>query len=62
MSDNILTVDEFAAKYKVPKSWVYRKSRESGPDRLPSFKAGKYRRYRESEVDRWFDRQAKLQD
>jgi len=40
-----LTVDELAEKLKVAKSWVYSRTRETGPDTMPRIKVGKYRRF-----------------
>lgn len=48
-----LTIDELAAKLKTPKSWVYSRSRETGPGSIPRIKCGKYLRFREDEVLEW---------
>jgi excisionase family DNA binding protein len=43
--DDLLTVDDVAAMLKVPKSWVYERTRRRGKDRLPFLKLGKYLRF-----------------
>ena len=45
--DRLLTVQDVAAHFGVPVSWVYAKA-ESGE--LPSYKLGHYRRFREDEI------------
>jgi len=44
--DELLTVAEVALLLKVPKSWVYERTRGRGADRLPVVKLGKYVRFR----------------
>ena len=46
MSQELLTVDELAEHLKVPKSWIYSRTREKGPDSIPRIQAGKYIRFR----------------
>jgi excisionase family DNA binding protein len=53
MNQNLLTVDELAASLSVPKSWVYGKSREKGPDAMPKIKVGKYCRFVLNDVLDW---------
>lgn len=48
--DELLTVEEVAALLKVPKSWVYGKTRQRGSERLPHVKLGKYLRFEEHAV------------
>ncbi len=48
--DELLTVDEVAQILKVPRSWVYERSRERTPDRLPHIKLGKYLRFYRRDV------------
>ena len=40
MNQNLLTVDELAESLNVKKSWVYSRSRETGPDAMPMIKVG----------------------
>jgi len=56
MDQDFLTVDELAAKLRVAKSWVYSKTRETGPDAIPVIRLGKYRRFRFEDVMRWIEK------
>jgi excisionase family DNA binding protein len=49
----LLTVQEVAALLKVPKSWIYDKTRRRGQDALPHVKLGKYLRFDETSVRAW---------
>jgi len=44
--DELLTVEDVAQWLKVPKSWVYERTRGRGADRLPVVRLGKYVRFR----------------
>lgn len=56
MSDqNLLTIDEVAERLRVPKSWLYSKTRETGPDAIPRLKVGKYLRFYFDEVMVWIE-------
>ena len=57
MNQNFLTVDELAESLKVPKSWVYSRSRESGQDAMPMIKVGKYCRFVLDDVLDWLKSQ-----
>ncbi len=63
MSDNgngiprLLTVEEIAEKWQVPRSWVYERTRRRGLEQLPHFKMGKYLRFEEKAVQEYLDRQ-----
>ncbi len=48
--DNLLTAEELARRLNVPLSWIYDRTRKSGPERIPHYKIGKYVRFSESEV------------
>ena len=54
---NFLTIDEMAETLKVPKSWLYSRTRETGPGSIPRVKVGKYLRFFESEVMDWIRHQ-----
>jgi excisionase family DNA binding protein len=56
-ADSLLTVEEVAARLKVPLCWVYERTRKRGVDRIPGFRLGKYWRFREADVLAWLDRQ-----
>ena len=51
---NLLTVQELAAWLKVPKSWVYDRTRNG---RIPCVKMGKYVRFNKEEIEEWLSRQ-----
>ena len=53
MNTEFLTVDELAERLKVPKSWVYGQTRQTGPDAIPRIKIGKYIRFEWKNVDEW---------
>jgi len=55
MNENLLTVNELAEYLSVPKSWVYARNRETGPDAMPRIVCGKYRRYRLADVMAWLE-------
>ncbi len=57
MNQNLLTVDELAESLSVPKSWVYSRSRETGPDAMPMIKVGKYCRFVLNDVLDWLQKQ-----
>ena len=40
--NGLLTIEEMALELKVPKSWLYSRTRETGPDAMPRLKVGKY--------------------
>lgn len=51
--DKFLNAKQTAAVLNVPVSWVYAKA-ESGV--LPSYKLGKYLRFKPSEVEKWMEK------
>lgn len=57
MKDDLITIDELAAKLKVQKSWLYSRTRKIGPGTIPRIKVGKYIRFEVSEVMNWLHRQ-----
>ena len=57
--DALMTVDELADYLRVPKSWVYGRTREKGPDAIPRVSCGKYIRFRLNEVLAWLDKRNK---
>lgn len=52
----ILTPEELAGRLKVPKSWVYEKTRSRSLDPLPSIRLGKYLRFYWPDVVSWMAR------
>lgn len=57
MNRDLLTIDELAEKLRVPKSWVYSRTRIKGPDAFPRLKIGKYLRFSLEEVLSWLKNQ-----
>jgi excisionase family DNA binding protein len=55
--DSLLTVEEVAELLRVPRSWVYERTRKRAFDRIPGFRLGKYWRFRRADVLAWLDRQ-----
>jgi excisionase family DNA binding protein len=57
MSDNLLSVNELAESLNVPTSWIYSRTRETGPDSIPRIYVGKYVRFRLSSVMEYIEKQ-----
>ena len=57
LNQNLLTVDELAESLSVQKSWVYSRTRETGPDAMPRIKVGKYCRFVLDDVLDWLKSQ-----
>lgn len=51
--DDILTPEEVAKRLKVPKRWVYEKTRQRCPSPIPCFRIGKYIRFSWRIVSQW---------
>ncbi|MFC1890847.1 helix-turn-helix domain-containing protein [Thermodesulfobacteriota bacterium] len=54
---NLLTIDDLAKILKVPKSWIYSRTRETGPESIPRTRVGKYLRFNIKEVMEWLKKQ-----
>ncbi len=48
--DRLLTADELADRWQVPRSWVYAASRTG---RIPTLRLGHYCRYRLDAIEEW---------
>ena len=59
--DNFLTLNEMAEVLKIHKSWLYSRTRETGPGSIPRVKVGKYIRFRLADVMNWIDKQNGVQ-
>ena len=57
MDDTLLTIDDLADKLKVPKSWIYARTKQSGPGTIPRIKIGKYLRFDWGDVWEWIQQQ-----
>ncbi len=53
----LLTVEQVAEMYQVPKSWVYGRTRKRGAEQLPHLKVGKYVRFEEGAVREFLELQ-----
>ncbi len=53
----LLTAEQVAEIFQVPKSWVYGRTRKRGVERLPHLKLGKYLRFEEVAVREFLERQ-----
>jgi excisionase family DNA binding protein len=53
----LLTINEMAERLKVPLSWLYSRTRITGPGSIPRIKVGKYVRFVESDVMEWLRKQ-----
>ncbi|PYG00196.1 transcriptional regulator, AlpA family [Georgenia satyanarayanai] len=49
-NDDVLLSGEVALLLRVPKSWVEQAAREG---RIPSWKAGRYRRFSRADIEQW---------
>jgi excisionase family DNA binding protein len=47
----LITLEELADWLKVPKSWIYDRTRTAGPERLPFYKLGRYLRFSVPEIE-----------
>jgi excisionase family DNA binding protein len=57
MSENLLSVAELAEKLCVPTSWLYQRTRVTGPGSIPRVRLGKYVRFEWEKVKEWIERQ-----
>jgi excisionase family DNA binding protein len=55
--DHLLTVREVATLLQVPVSWVYGRIRKRSFGQIPSYRLGKYWRFRQEEVLAWVESQ-----
>ncbi len=61
MSDNgngiprLLTVEQVAEMFQLPRSWVYQRTRKRGIERLPHLRLGKYVRFEEKVVRQFLE-------
>ena len=63
MNDNgngiprLLTVEQVAEMWQLPRSWIYERTRRRGLEQLPHFKMGKYLRFEGKAVEEFLERQ-----
>ena len=53
MNQKLIGVNELAEILGVPPSWVYSRSKETGPDSIPRLKVGKYVKFELGKVMDW---------
>ncbi len=54
---SLLTVEQVAEMWQLPRSWIYERTRRRGLEQLPHFKLGTYLRFEEKAVQEYLDRQ-----
>lgn len=59
MNQNLLSVTEIAEVLNVPRSWIYSRTRETGPESIPRVRCGKYLRFEIDAVMDWLKAQDK---
>ena len=57
MTDKLLTVDELAEHLSTPKSWIYHRTKQKEPGRIPHYRVGKYCRFHLPTVLEWLQKQ-----
>ncbi len=55
-SPTFLMIDELAALLRVPRSWIYDKTRASKRNGFPVIRVGKYLRFDPQRVLEWLDK------
>jgi len=50
-TEKLLTPQDLADWLQVPLSWIYDRTRKSGPERLPFYKIGRYLRFSIPEIE-----------
>lgn len=53
----LLTVEQVAEMWQLPRSWIYERTRRRGLEQLPHFKMGKYLRFEGKAVEEFLERQ-----
>lgn len=54
-SPRLLTVEQIAELWQLPRSWIYERTRRRGLEQLPHFKLGKYLRFEETAVRQFLE-------
>ncbi len=55
--NELFTLEEMAERLKVKKSWLYSRTRQTGPGTIPRIKVGKYIRFDYQAVMDWLREQ-----
>ncbi len=56
LKPKLLTIDELAALLRVPRSWIYDKTRVSKVNGFPVIRVGKYLRFEPEKVMEWLNK------
>jgi excisionase family DNA binding protein len=56
MNEQLITISELAEELRVPRSFIYSRTRQKSSDAIPVIRVGKYLRFRLSEVLEWLER------
>jgi excisionase family DNA binding protein len=59
MNNLLLNIEEISKVLNVPRSWIYARTRETGPGSMPRIKVGKYLRFELVKVMDWLKEQNK---
>lgn len=57
----LITIDQLADMWQVSKSWVYSRTRQTGPGSIPRVKVGKFVRFDLDAVTEWLQRQNEIE-
>jgi len=55
LNTKLITVDEVTEFLKVPRSWVYYRTKLKGSAQLPHVKCGRYIRFEAEKVIKWLE-------
>lgn len=58
MNEPLKTVEELADFLNVKKSWVYKETRQKGPDTIPMIRVGRYPRFDIPTTLEWFKKKS----
>ena len=59
MLSHLESPEQLALRWGVPKSWIYSRTRKTGPDALPHIKMGKYIKIEAAVADKWLLKRGK---
>jgi excisionase family DNA binding protein len=62
VNEQLITVSELAEELRVPRSFIYSRTRQTGPDAIPMIRVGKYCRFRLGDVLAWLERKSEESD
>lgn len=62
MENELITISELSQKLKVPVSWLYMRTRQSGENSMPVIRLGKLLRFRYDDIERWLENEQQESD